>query len=950
MRNLWSSLFIILILSSGVLAQEWAWRNFNPAGKSWSILAPGEMRPDEEARDPNGKMGSYAYSDFYGYFGVVWRDAPKTFLIPIKPNQSAHFKKVRADFVKATRGEIQKEEDFVNGRAKGRELRIKVPTGTMTGIEGQTLTKYRIQRLRMFFIGNRFYMLLAVLPEDIVDTPQVDKFFNSFTFNTAPEALADAYATDEDTVLRIDGGRGVLANDRDEENDRLTVAASNSETLPAHGTLALNADGSFAYTPAANFNGTDSFTYRANDGQADSVPVTVIIKVNAVNDAPAISLPPTAPSMDELTAMTFAASATDIDHPVSALRYSLSGAPAGATIDAATGAFRWVPSEAQGPADYTFRVNVSDGLATAAGTVTVKVNEVNVAPTMTGVPAAGNADELTAYTFSANGTDADIPAQPLTYTLIDAPAGASISPTTGVFSWSPSEAQGNNSVYAFTVRVSDGAATTETPVRLTAREVNSAPALGALANQTVDELTAFSLTATSRDTDDPVNAVVYSLGPGAPAGMTIDAQTGALSWTPSEAQGAGDYPVTVRVTDNGTPSLSDSRTFTVRVNEVNLAPKFTAAIGNKAVDEETPLTFTVGASDPDLPANALTYSLVNAPTGASIDASTGAFSWTPSEAQGAGTYNVTFRVTDNGAPALSAEETVTITVREVNKAPKFTAAIGGRTVDEETPLVFAAGATDPDLPANDLTYSLENAPAGVVIDPSTGALSWTPTEAQGAGTFNFSIRVADRGTPSLSDVQAVSVTVREVNKTPSAAGAQFAGNEDSAISIVLKGGDADLPANTLSYSIVKAPSNGTLSGAAPNLVYTPKPNYNGADGFAFKVNDGTLDSPVATVSFNIAPVNDLPNAVSDRAATAEGVPVVIDVVANDSDVDGDALVISEVFEAAGGTVEITAGGVRFTPNQGFRGAGGFKYRIGDGKGGSAVGTVTVAVNPPNSGQ
>jgi VCBS repeat-containing protein len=753
MYKLLSSLAIVLFLSSGVLAQEWAWKNFSPTGKPWSILAPGEMQPDEEAQQSRSKMGSYSYSDFYGYFAVVYRDAPKTFLISLKPDAKGHFKKVKNDFIKASKGQLLKEEDFESGKAKGRELLIKIPSGTITGLEGQVITKYRIERLRMFFIGRRFFMLLAVLPEDVVNTPQVDKFFNSFSTNSAPQAVADSYLTDEDTVLTINNGRGVLANDTDEEDDNLSVSTAKPQILPAHGTLRLNADGSFSYTPEANFNGTDSFSYKANDGQADSAETTVIIKINSVNDAPTISnLPPPA-TLDELTPLSFSAAANDIDSPASALRFSLSEAPSGATIDPVSGAFRWTPSEAQGPANYAFRVNVSDGSATASETINVTVKEVNSAPVLAGISA-----------------------------------------------------------------------------------------------QTIDELKPFSLTANGSDTDEPVNVLTYSLIEGAPSGMTIDSKTGAISWTPTEAQGAGDFPVTVRVTDSGSPGLSATQTFNVRVVEINVAPRL-AAIGNKTVDEETPLTFTAGANDSDLPANSLTYSLVNAPAGATINPATGAFSWIPTEAQGANTYNVTFRVADNGSPSLSAEETVTITVREVNKPPV-------------------------------------------------------------------------------------------------AGNAEINGIEDRAVSFTLKASDADLPANTLKYSIVANPQNGSLSGSGSNLTYTPKPDFNGSDSFTFKVNDGAADSQTATISIKIAPVNDAPVANPDSAVTTENVPVDIIVTANDKDIDGDKITVTNTSELIGGTVKIGSGGnVQFTPNQGFRGTGSFKYTISDGNGGTASGSVTVTVNP-----
>ena len=101
--------------------------------------------------------------------------------------------------------------------------------------------------------------------------------------NHAPTAVADNYSTDEDTPLTVTAGNGVLANDTDADSNPLTAALV---TNVAHGTLALAANGSFTYTPAAGFDGTDSFTYRASDGSAQSGTATVTITVTAANDAP----------------------------------------------------------------------------------------------------------------------------------------------------------------------------------------------------------------------------------------------------------------------------------------------------------------------------------------------------------------------------------------------------------------------------------------------------------------------------------------------------------------------------------------------------------------------------------------------------------------------------------------------------------------------------------------
>jgi uncharacterized repeat protein (TIGR01451 family) len=189
------------------------------------------------------------------------------------------------------------------------------------------------------------------------------------------------------------------------------------------------------------------------------------------------------------------------------------------------------------------------------------------------------------------------------------------------------------------------------------------PALDPISDRTIDELRELSFTATATDADIPFQTLTYTLGIGAPSGAGIHPSTGVFTWMPSEVQGPGTYAITVRVTDSGSPPLSDERTFQVTVNEVN-APPVLAAVGNKTVAEDSLLTFTAMASDPDRPTlQTLAYSLdPGAPTGASIDSATGVFTWTPTEAQGPGEYVLTLRVTDSGDPALSDSETITVTV------------------------------------------------------------------------------------------------------------------------------------------------------------------------------------------------------------------------------------------------------------------------------------------------
>ena len=287
--------------------------------------------------------------------------------------------------------------------------------------------------------------------------------------------------------------------------------------------------------------------------------------------------------------------------------------------------------------------------------------------------------------------------------------------------------------------------------------------LDPVGDHTTDEQVLLTFTATATDSDVPANTLTYTLS-GEPVGAVIDPASGVFTWTPTETQGPGTFTFDVEVTDDGTPNLSDSETITVTVDETNQPPVL-AGIGDHTTDEQVELTFTASASDPDVPANTLTYTLSGEPAGAVIDPVAGVFTWTPTEVQGPGSYGFDVIVTDDGTPALNDSETITVTVDEVDTAPVL-AGIGNHTTDEQTLLTFTASASDPDIPANTLTYSLSGEPAGAVIDPVTGVFTWTPSEAQGPGSYGFDVIVTDDGVPNLSDTETITVTVNEVNVAP----------------------------------------------------------------------------------------------------------------------------------------------------------------------------------------
>jgi hypothetical protein len=298
---------------------------------------------------------------------------------------------------------------------------------------------------------------------------------------------------------------------------------------------------------------------------------------------------------------------------------------------------------------------------------------------------------------------------------------------------------------------------------VTVNEVNLAPTLPAQGNRTINELTSLSVTNTATDSDLPANTFTYLLV-SSPTGASISTN-GVITWTPTEAQGPGSYTITTIVTDSNPQAinekqLSATNSFTVMVNEVNQAPTLPAQI-NRTINELATLSVTNSASDADIPSNPLSYQLVNAPTGATIGED-GVITWIPSEAQGPGTYTITTIVTDSSPQAaneqqLSATNSFTVTVSEVNLPPSLTD-LASQTVHFGTLLSATAAASDSDLPPNKLTFSLEGAPSGMVIDSGSGAISWTPTEAQ-VGNYTVTVRVTDDGIPPMSGTKSFQVTV-----------------------------------------------------------------------------------------------------------------------------------------------------------------------------------------------
>jgi hypothetical protein len=552
--------------------------------------------------------------------------------------------------------------------------------------------------------------------------------------------------------------------------------------------------------------------------------------------------------------------------------------------------------------------------------------------------AIGNKTVDEGLQLSFTATASDVNGGALTFSLdAGAPAGATINPTTGVFSWTPGESYGGSAI-AVTIRVTDSASASDfETITITVREINAAPVLAAIGNKTVDEGVQLSFTAAASDADG--GALTFTLDAGAPAGATINPTTGVFSWTPGESYGGSAIAATIRVTDSA--SASDFETVTITVREANIAPVL-ATIGNKTVDEGVQLSFTATATDAD--GGALTFSLdAGAPVGATINPTTGVFSWTPGESYGGSAIAATIRVTDGASG--SDFETITINVREVNVAPVL-AAIGNKAVDEGVQLSFTATASDVD--GGVLTYSLDaGAPASATINPTTGVFSWTPGNSYAGSAIAVTIRVTDSA--SASDFETVTITVRDVNGAPVLAAI---GNKtvDEGVQLSFTATATDADGGALTFTLdAGAPAGATINPTTGVFSWTPGESYGGsAVAVTFRVTDSTAASDFETITIDIREVNTAPvlAAIGNKTVDEEAQ---LSFTATASDADGGALTFTlDAGAPAGATINPTTGVFSWTPGNSYAGSAiAVTIRVTDSASASDFETVTINVREVN---
>ena len=366
----------------------------------------------------------------------------------------------------------------------------------------------------------------------------------------------------------------------------------------------------------------------------------------------------------------------------------------------------------------------------------------NRRPQVTPLPPQSG-DEGQPLSAIIEATDADA-GNTLRFSLVDGPQSAAIDPDTGEFTWTPTVNDGPGE-YQFTVRVADDGnppLSQEMTFTVAVIEPDVPPQLVPITDQSVLQEENLFVAAVATDGNGLTDPIVYSLDAG-PAGLSIHAQSGAIIWTPTLLTPAGDHLATVRASSPNNAALFTTTSFTITVEEANYPPQF-GAIGELSFAEGEPVEFAVTATDPN-PAHTITYSLGDdAPPGATIHPQTGEVSWLPSPTDATGDYVFTVVATDDGTPVLAAATTIRLTIVESNSPPQVAPVADVFAAAGEL-IALSIVATDLDVPALDLVYSLEpGAPIGASVQDLTGGFTWiVPIFA--AGSYPISIRVQDTG-------------------------------------------------------------------------------------------------------------------------------------------------------------------------------------------------------------
>ena len=390
----------------------------------------------------------------------------------------------------------------------------------------------------------------------------------------------------------------------------------------------------------------------------------------------------------------------------------------------------------------------------------------------------------------------------------------------------------------------------------------------------------------------------------------------------------------------GSPTLTGTSSSAIRALQFDSPP--IANNDTATLNEDNSVNIAILSNDKDPEGATLTLvSTSNASNGSIVTNSDNTVTYSPSSNFN-GSDQFTYTIRD--PLGNTATGTVNLTINPVNDVPIATNDTS--IVNEDSSITISILSNDTDVDGNALTLSsVSNASNGSVTSNSNNTVTYTPNNHfNGSDQFTYSISDGNGGTATGT----VSLTINPVEDPPVAVADTTALAEDNSITISVLTNDSDPDGNALSISNVATPTNGVATTNNNNTItYTPTANFNGTDQFTYSINDGNGNTATTTVHITVTPTEDPPIAVNDAATLDEDNPIIIEVLKNDIDPDGDAIAILNVSNASNGSVASNNNTITYNPKHNFNGTDQFTYSISDGKGNTATASVNLTIQSIN---
>ena len=477
--------------------------------------------------------------------------------------------------------------------------------------------------------------------------------------------------------------------------------------------------------------------------------------------------------------------------------------------------------------------------------------------------------------------------------------------------------------------VSDGAGGTDVgSVTFTIDGTPDAPV--AIADQTsVSEDTILTFSALANDVDvdnDTLSIDSVSVDVGS---VSVNGDGDIVYVPPGDFNG----PATISYTIADGTGLFASSTVAVNVQNVNDTP---IAVGESAtIAEDAVLHLNVLSNDSDIDGDVLSVASVSASVGTVSVGNNGNIVFNP-PANYFGPVTISYTVSDGNGGVASAS--VALTVTSVNDEPIYTPSGTTATIDLINPVNIEVLSNFNDADRDPISIKSASSQNGSVQINSDGSITFIANEGF-VGTATVNVCVSD--TNDAVTCVDIPIVVVNPNLAPVLTDLVVTVEEDGSLPLNLTGTDAE--GDTLTYTLLTLP-NGELIGDMPNVIYNPPEDFTGAVTFTYQANDGQLDSNIATVTIQVQGENDAPLAVDDVFTLTTFEPAVLDVLANDTDSDGDTLSIVGATVTIG-TVTFTDSALIYTPVDGFIGNAIIEYSIEDNDGLASNARAVVSVTP-----